>query len=251
MKYFGNIWVDWMIFVLNVLIDILRNGKFTKWFLRVIMMNIKVMLRLCTPGVWDVCSLGHWMKFENSLNIRLMRLGSMKILERPLITHSRPLCGACYTFRWESIGAYIFWAPSYAMCFYFIWLMCSFDHEVDTCPLLARPHWLKALVALNRELYFRSLLKTDLCLRSSSPKARSCDDSNIRREAPIPLRYGFHDDTHSHDLEEVSDPSSPLAVAPSLEFSTISDHPKGSLTIHDSSLHFSLRRAWRGRWKWD
>jgi len=31
--YFGNAWVDWANFVFNVLIDILRNGKFTKWFL--------------------------------------------------------------------------------------------------------------------------------------------------------------------------------------------------------------------------
>jgi len=50
------------------------------------------------------------------------------------------------------------------------------------------------------------------------------------------LGHDYHDDTHCDDPEEVSDPSSPLAVASSLEFCIISDHLEDSLTIHDSSL---------------
>ena len=46
-----------------------------------------------------------------------------------------------------------------------------FDHDVDICPQLGRPHILEALAALNRELYLRSLHKTDLSLGSSTPKA--------------------------------------------------------------------------------
>ena len=43
-------------------------------------------------------------------------------------------------------------------------------------------------------------------------------------------------DTPCDDLEELSGHSFPLAVAPSLGFSTVSDHPEGSLIVHDSSL---------------
>ena len=38
----------------------------------------------------------------------------------------------------------------------------SFDHDVDTFPLLSRPHRLQALAAFNREFYLQSLLKIDL-----------------------------------------------------------------------------------------
>ena len=31
----------------------------------------------------------------------------------------------------------------------------SFDHDVDTCPLLGRPHRLEALAAFNREIYLQ------------------------------------------------------------------------------------------------
>jgi len=92
------------------------------------------------------------------------------------------------------------------------------------------------LAAFNRELYLCNLLKTDLSLGSSTSEARFYDDFDVRSEASIPLRYGFNDDTHCDDLKKASDPSSPLAVAPALEFSTCSDHSEGSLIIHDSSL---------------
>ena len=54
---------------------------------------------------------------------------------------------------------------------------------IDTCPLLGRLHRLEALVALTKEVYLHSLLKTDLSLDSSIPKARSCDDFDVRSEA--------------------------------------------------------------------
>ena len=54
-EIFGDTWVDWMNFVLNVLIIVLRNEKFAEWSLRVLMMNIGVMLRLCTLRVWKHC----------------------------------------------------------------------------------------------------------------------------------------------------------------------------------------------------
>lgn len=40
----------------------------------------------------------------------------------------------------------------------------SFDYDVDTCPLLCRPHRLGALTTFNREMYLQILLKTDLSL---------------------------------------------------------------------------------------
>jgi len=107
MKYFGSIWVDWMIFVLNVLIIILRNGKSVKWSLRVLMMNIGAILRLCTPGVWVICSLRLPMKFEISLSIWLMIHWRMTMLKRLLVTLTRPLHDKCYIFRWESVWGYI------------------------------------------------------------------------------------------------------------------------------------------------
>lgn len=110
----------------------------------------------------------------------------------------------------------------------------SFDHDIDSCSLLGRPHILVALATLNRELYLHSLLKTDLSLGSSTPKASSCDDFDVRSETPIPLGHDFHDDTYCDDLEGAGDLSSPLVVAPSLEFRTVSDHPEGSLIVHNS-----------------
>ena len=38
------------------------------------------------------------------------------------------------------------------------------------------------------------------------------------------------------NLDVSGDPLSPLAIAPSLEFSIVSDHLKGSLIVHDLSL---------------
>ena len=38
----------------------------------------------------------------------------------------------------------------------------------------------------------------------------------------------------------MSDPLSPLAVVPSLEFSTISDNLEGSLAVHSSSLPLDI-----------
>ena len=51
--------------------------------------------------------------------------------------------------------------------------------------------------------------------------------------------HDFHDDTYYDGLKEASDLSSPLVVAPSPEFSTISDHPHSSLIVGDSSLHLA------------
>ena len=62
----------------------------------------------------------------------------------------------------------------------------------------------------------------------------------MRSQTSIPLGHDFHDDTHCDDLKEASDLVSPLAVVPSIEFSTVSDIPEGGLTIHDSSLPFAL-----------
>jgi len=111
-----------------------------------------------------------------------------------------------------------------------------FDHDVDSRLLLGRPHRLEALAAFNRKLYLHNLLKTNLSLSSHTSEVRSCEDFDVRSEAPIPLRYDFHDDTYCDDLEEVSDPSSPIAVVPSLEFGPVCNNPEGSRTIHDSSL---------------
>jgi len=38
----------------------------------------------------------------------------------------------------------------------------AFDHDIDKCPLLGRPHILDALAPFNREIYLQSLLQTDL-----------------------------------------------------------------------------------------
>jgi len=102
----------------------------------------------------------------------------------------------------------------------------SFDHDVDTYPLLRRPHRLEALASFNREIYLQSLLNTDLSLGPPTPEARSCDEFDIRSEVFIPLGHDFYDDTPCDDLGEAGDPSSPLVVAFSLDFSTVSDHPR-------------------------
>ena len=64
----------------------LKSGKLVKGSLRVLVMNIGITLRRCTPGVWDICSQRLLVKFEISLNIWLMRPGSMKMQKRPLVT---------------------------------------------------------------------------------------------------------------------------------------------------------------------
>ena len=102
----------------------------------------------------------------------------------------------------------------------------SFDYNVDTCPLLGRSKRLEALTVFNRELYLHSLLNTNFTLASSTPEAMSCDDFDVRSKAPIPLGNDFCDDAHGDQLEEANDFSSPLAVAPFLEFSTAIDHPR-------------------------
>jgi len=51
-----------------------------------------------------------------------------------------------------------------------------------------------------------SILKTNLSLGSYTLDARSCDDFNVRSEAPIPLGYRFYDDKPYDDLKEVSHP---------------------------------------------
>ena len=92
------------------------------------------------------------------------------------------------------------------------------------------------MATLSKELYSRSLLKTYLSLGSSTHEARSCDEFDVRSETLILLGYNIHDDAHFDDLEEVSDLSSSLAVAPSLGFSTVGDQPEGSLIVHALSL---------------
>jgi len=81
-----------------------------------------------------------------------------------------------------------------------------------------------------------NLLRTNLGLGSPTAEVRSYEGFDVRTEAPIPLGHNFHDDTHCYDLKEASNPSSPLAATPSLEFSIVSDTLKGTLTIHDLSL---------------
>ena len=79
------------------------------------------------------------------------------------------------------------YAHSHARCVFISCDYCdSFDHVVDICPLLGRPHRLEALAAFNREIYLQSLLKTDLSLGSPTPETRSCDDFDVRSEASIP-----------------------------------------------------------------
>jgi len=116
----------------------------------------------------------------------------------------------------------------------------SFDHNADSCPLLGRPHRLEALAALNRELYLYDLFNINLSLGSPTHVVGSCGDFDVRSEAPITLAHNFHDDTHCHDLEEASDLLFPFTVTPSLELSTVSNHPVGSLVVHDSSLCLAL-----------
>ena len=56
------------------------------------------------------------------------------------------------------------------------------------------------------------MLKTRLSLGSPTPEVNSYDDFDVRSEELIPLDYDFHDDAHCDDLEEESDPSSPLQL---------------------------------------
>jgi len=62
----------------------------------------------------------------------------------------------------------------------------------------------------------------------------------------ILLGHDYDDDTPCDNLDVMSDLSSPLAVVPSLEFSTISSHLEDSLIVLDSSFPLaplgSLRR---------
>jgi len=92
------------------------------------------------------------------------------------------------------------------------------------------------LAAFSKELYLNNLLKADPGLGSPTPEIRSCEDFDVRSEAPIPLGHYFHNDTHCDDLEQENDPSPRLAVAPFLDFSTVSGTHKGSLIVHDSPL---------------
>ena len=86
-----------------------------------------------------------------------------------------------------------------------------------------------------------NLLKTDLSLGSFTAKIRSYEDFDVRSETSIPFGHNIHDDTHYDALKEASDPSSSLAVAPSLDFRIVSDNPNGSMIIPNSSLPlFSL-----------
>jgi len=112
----------------------------------------------------------------------------------------------------------------------------SFDQDVYSCPLLDKPHRLEALTAFNREFHLHDLLKTNPHLGYPTLEVRSYEHLDVRCEAPIPLGHDFHVNTYLADLRGMSDPSSPLAVEPSLEFSTASDTLEGSLIIHGSRL---------------
>ena len=74
------------------------------------------------------------------------------------------------------------------------------------------------MAAFNRELHWHDLLKIDPSLGSSTPKVRSYKGLAIRSEAPISVGYDLHVDIYLADLKKVDDPSSHLAVAPTLEF---------------------------------
>jgi len=111
-----------------------------------------------------------------------------------------------------------------------------FYHDVNTCPLLGRPHRLEALAVFNREISLQSLLKAYLSLGSPALEARSCDDFDVRSEASIHLGHDFYDDTHSDDLEVSSDPSSPFAYTSPLETNTPLDTSEDVPIIPDLSL---------------
>jgi len=52
----------------------------------------------------------------------------------------------------------------------------------------------------------------------------------------IHLGHDYYDDTPPDDLEVSSEPSSPIIVAPSLDFSIVRHHFERGLTIHDPFL---------------
>ena len=88
----------------------------------------------------------------------------------------------------------IFYAHSRIPCVHISCDYCDFfNHDVDICPLLGRPHRLEASASLNRELYLCSLLKIELSLGSPTLEVRSCDDFDVRNEAPIPSGNDFWD----------------------------------------------------------
>ena len=66
-----------------------------------------------------------------------------------------------------------------------------------------------------------------LSLCSPTPKVRSYEYLYVKSGEPIPLGHDFRIETRLADLKKVSDPSSPLPVAPSLDFGTISDTFEG------------------------
>jgi len=79
-------------------------------------------------------------------------------------------------------------------------------------------HWLPLIESFTCKVYSKLTL---VRLGSPAPEARSCDAFDVRNETSIPLGHNFYDDTHCDELEKASDPSSPLALAPSLKFSTV------------------------------
>ena len=96
------------------------------------MMNIGVMLRLCTLGVWDVCLLGLHMKFAISLNVWLIRLGSMTMLERSLVALF-PVVHATALDK-DQFGDISYEQPHTAC----VPISCDFcycsDHNANSCP---------------------------------------------------------------------------------------------------------------------
>lgn len=74
-------------------------------------------------------------------------------------------------------------------------------------------------------MHLYNLLKIDHDLLFPSLEVRSFEVFDVRIKALITLGHDFHNDTHLDELEEVTDPSSPLAVIPSVEFRAVNDTP--------------------------
>jgi len=112
----------------------------------------------------------------------------------------------------------------------------SFNYDVDSYSLLGRTYRLEALTTFNTELHLHNLRKTNLSLGPFKFKVMPYEDIDAWGETPIPLGHDFHVNANFVDLEEASDPSSPLAVAPSLDLSIVSDSLEVSLIINNPPL---------------
>ena len=65
----------------------------------------------------------------------------------------------------------VFYEHPHAPCVPISYDYCdSFDHDVNSCPLISRSHILGALASFNKKFYLHNLLKTDLTLASPTPE---------------------------------------------------------------------------------